>query len=303
MSGPSPSLLRGRLCILAAALLWSLNGPFIKILTKPTALNLHEPPVPELLIAFYRVLFAALILAPSLRKADLSFRPLMLPMVLFFAAMNASFIWASGKGTAANAIFLQYTAPLWVYLAGVLWLKEPADRRTTLALAIAMTGVGVIVFDALRRPSAETLHVVLIGLVSGVTFAGVLVCLRLLRGASAQWLTVQNHVAAALVLVPVLWLTSPPTAAQVGFLAFFGIVQMGIPYWLMSRGMKTVSAQEAGTLSLLELLLNPLWTYLVSSELPDAPVLIGGGLILLALLWRYWPARANACDRSEDASH
>src|SRR4029079_11903051 len=101
-----------------------------------TGLGLDEPPVAPLplfglllpvQLAFYRVLFAGLFLVPTLRRSDLSFRPGMAAMALCFAVMNILFISALALGSSANAISLQYTAPMWMYLASVLWLGEAAD--------------------------------------------------------------------------------------------------------------------------------------------------------------------------------
>src|SRR5205814_10522904 len=79
------------------------------------------------------------------------------------------------------------------------------------------------------------------------------------------------------------------TPGQVGGLAVYGAVQMALPYWLVARGLRSVSPQEAGTLTLLEPLLNPLWAYAVSGETPHDFTLFGGVFILGALVWRYWP--------------
>jgi drug/metabolite transporter (DMT)-like permease len=80
-------------------------------------------------------------------------------------------------------------------------------------------------------------------------------------------------------------------------LFLFGSLQMGLPYWLVARGLRSVSPQEAGAITLLEPILNPIWAYLVSGEIPDKFTWIGGGFIVGALLWRYWPR-----DRSEIVS-
>jgi drug/metabolite transporter (DMT)-like permease len=287
------------LYILAAAVLWSLSGAFVKLLRPPAtigggvipastlaSLGLGQPPVPELVIAFYRCLFAGLVLIPTLRRADLSFRPLMLVMALCFAIMNALFVSALGRGTAANAILLQYTAPLWMYLASVWILREPTNRRNTVALLVALCGVAVIVVAAWHQ---SELQVVLIALGSGVAYAGVVLCLRVLRDASPRWLTVWNHLLAAFALLPLLWLHATPRPSQLLCLALFGAVQMALPYWLMSRGLKSVNPQEAGTITLIEPLLNPVWAYLVAGDTPETATVLGGSLILLALVWRYFP--------------
>jgi drug/metabolite transporter (DMT)-like permease len=84
-----------------------------------------------------------------------------------------------------------------------------------------------------------------------------------------------------------------PTWPQLVTLVFFGGVQLGLPYLLMARGLRVVGAQEACTLTLLEPVLNPVWAYLVSpgTEAPTIYTLLGGGCVLAALLYRYWPTR------------
>jgi drug/metabolite transporter (DMT)-like permease len=87
------------------------------------------------------------------------------------------------------------------------------------------------------------------------------------------------------------WLTHP-SLNQILCLAVFGVVQMGIPYWLFARSLKVLSPQEAGIITLLEPLLNPVWAYLIDPEKESLPIgtLIGGGILLFALVWRYWPS-------------
>src|SRR5438093_2645249 len=161
-----PSLTEGRLCIAAAAVLWSLSGAFTKLLTGVMHEGYGYPEVPALQIAFYRVLFAGLVLVPTLRRADLSFRPLMVAMGLCFAAMNGLYVTAMAEGTAANAVLLQYTAPMWMYLACVLLLGEKADRRSSIALGIGLCGIGVIMVGGWGN---EQMTTILLALASGVT--------------------------------------------------------------------------------------------------------------------------------------
>src|ERR1700722_6146909 len=139
------SLAHGRMCIVLAALLWSTSGAFTKLLTQPTGFGLDQPATDPLQIAFGRALFAGPALLPLLRREDLSFRPVMLGTAICFAAMNALYVTAMAIGSAANAVFLQYTAPMWMALVSIFWLKEAPDRRTLYALAVGMAGVAVIV--------------------------------------------------------------------------------------------------------------------------------------------------------------
>ncbi len=289
----SPSLLRGRLCIVLAAVLWSFSGLFTRVLGHDTPLRLGENPVGGLDIAFYRVFFAGLVLVPTLRRRDLSFRPLLPAMVACFAVMNLTFVLALAWGKSSNAILLQYSAPLWLYLAGVWLFREPASRRGFVSVLIGLSGVGVI----LAGGDMGSLPVLGLGLASGFFFAGVVLFLRGLRDTSSNWLTVLNLLGAAFAVAPLLYFSPGGwphlTWAQLGVLVVFGGVQLGLPYLLMARGLRVVSSQEAGVITLLEPLLNPLWAWLVApqKESPTAYTIAGGVLILGALAWRYWPAR------------
>src|SRR5947209_19080079 len=105
MNASEPTASQGRLLILIGTLVWSIGGLFTKLLTKDSALGLNVPPIRGETIAFYRVAFAGLVLLPTLRRADLSFRPMMLVTVLCFAAMNGLYVKAPAAGSAATAVF------------------------------------------------------------------------------------------------------------------------------------------------------------------------------------------------------
>src|SRR5207248_8905315 len=165
-----------------------------------------------------------------------------------------------------------------------------ADRLSYITVALSLAGIAVIVLGPVAAGeswSSADLKVVAIALLSGVAYAAVLIGLRVLRNVPSYWLTLVNHLAAALVLLPFV-LTSPlPSGPQLLVLFFYGALQMGLPYWLAARGMRSVSPQEAGAITLLEPLLNPLWAWMISGELPKAFEVIGGVLILGALVGRY----------------
>jgi drug/metabolite transporter (DMT)-like permease len=297
-----PSVSQGRILIALAALLWSLSGAFTKLLTHEASFPVGPTPVPGIQIAFYRAFFAGLVLLPLLRPRHLTFRPMMLVMIVCFAAMNTLFVLAMAWGKAANAILLQYTAPMWMYLASIWWLGDKPERKNLVALVIGLAGIATIIWGGWKDAQ---LGVVAIALGSGLAYAGVILCLRILRDANAPWLTVVNHLFGALVLVPLLWYLAfnTPTPGQLIVLFFFGAVQMGLPYWLMARGLRSVGPQEAGTITLLEPLLNPVWAYLVAprTEVPSVFTLAGGALILGALAWRYWP-RKRSSGRNENGT-
>jgi len=292
----SISILRGRIYLTLAAVLWSLSGALTKVLTQDSTWRIGSAPVPGMMIAFYRVLFAGLVLAPLIRRKDVSFRGMMIVAAACFAIMNVLYVSAMAMGSAANAVLLQYTAPMWMYVASVWLLGEQADRRGAIALISGLLGIGIIIWGGFQE-SAERARLlpIVLALASGVVFAGVFLCLRMLRDASSLWLTVINHLFAALCLLPALWYFAllQPEFSQLVVLAFFGVVQLGLPYWLAAQGLRVLSPQEAGTICLLEPVLNPLWAYLAApeTESPKWPTLVGGMFILGALAYRYWPGR------------
>jgi drug/metabolite transporter (DMT)-like permease len=316
---PSPSIAGARLCLASAAILWSLGSLFMRWLREPTVLALHEPQLSPLLIAFYRGLFGGLLLTLLVRRRDVRFRPIMLAMVIAFSVMSALYLSALGLGPAANAIFLQNTAPVWVYLVAVYVLGEPAHRRGWQAVLLGAAGAVVIVAGnwpvSLPPDEQETQTVVLLmGLGSGLVYAMVVIFLRMLRNESAAWLVCLNLLGTAVTLglyvlirfgpAEFLAWVSTPTLRQFGLLVAYGVIQMAAPYWLLCRGLRTVTPQEAGIILLLEPLLNPVWAYLVTPEkdTPTPAMLLGGALILAALVWRYVPLRPGRMVASRPGS-
>jgi DME family drug/metabolite transporter len=264
------NLLTARLLVLAAAILWSTSGFFVKA---PFLAGW-----PGLTLAFWRAAFACVVLWPLVRRPQWSWK--LLPATATFLAMNCTYLTSMAMGSAANAIWLQFTAPVWVLLFGVLVFKEKADWRDWLLVAFAAAGVTVILhFES----HGESLEAVLWGLASGVFYAGVVLSLR-----QSAWLVALNHLVTALVLAPVaLGGSHFPSGIQWPLLAGLGIVQMGLPYVLFARGLKSIPGHEATGIGLVEPLLVPLWAYLAWGDRPAWWTLLGGGFILAGLLIRY----------------
>lgn len=267
---------RGRWLILSAAFLWSLAGVFIKFLD-----------VPPLTIVFYRSLFAGLVFTPFLRRNGPSINAPILVSALTYTAAISSFVAANKLTTAANAIVLQYTAPIFVFLFSGLVLKEKIAKSNGFALAVSMIGVGIISLDSAGQPEMAG---VLLALLSGLLFAAYMINLRRTSEINPVYLTWINNIVCALLLLFVvksqLWLTS----TQLWVLLVMGAVQLGMPYILFSKGLHTVSLQEASLIALIEPVLNPLWVALVVGEIPSRATVTGGGMILLGLGVRYvWP--------------
>src|SRR5262245_31652721 len=196
MSSGTPTVARARACLVLAAVLWSLGSLFMRLLREPLGLGLNEPGLTPLQIAFYRGLFGGLVMLALVRRADMTFRAPMIGMVVAFTVSSGMYLSAL-DGPAANAIFLQNTAPVWVYLFAVLALGERGDRRGWAAVLLAAAGAAVIVAGNWPRNVAPAEHdkqllQLLLGLGSGIVYALVVLFLRVLRDQSAAWLVALN---------------------------------------------------------------------------------------------------------------
>jgi drug/metabolite transporter (DMT)-like permease len=267
---------RGRLLVLAAALLWSLAGVFIKFLN-----------LPPLTIVFYRSLFAALVFTPFLRRSAARLSAPILVSTLTYTAAISAFVAANKLTTAANAIVLQYTAPIFVFLFSRLVLGERVSRLNGLALGISMVGVGIISLDSAGEPEMAG---VVLAILSGVLFAAYMINLRRTESVSPVYLTWINNVVCALLLLGIVKSQLALSLDEILILAVMGAVQLGMPYYLFSKGLQTIPLQEASLIALIEPVLNPLWVALVVGEIPSSATLAGGAMILVGLAVRYvWP--------------
>lgn len=279
--------LRGRLQIVVAATLWSTSGFFAKA---PWFDNWPSD-VRGLMLAFWRSLFAFLILLPLIRRPV--WKVQMIPMVLCFVVMVWSFMTAMVHGPAANAIWLQYLCPVWVLIAGVTFFKEHVSRQDMVMFCFCLTGVLLIL--AMEMRSGGSLYASAMGVLSGITFAGVVLAMRSMRGVDPAFQITLNHGATALCLAP--WALQQsynvPIAAYAA-LGMFGVFQMSVPYVLFARGLKSTPSPEASVLTLMEPILVPVWVFVAWSGHPSyqAPpwwTWAGGGFILTGLLCRYLP--------------
>jgi DME family drug/metabolite transporter len=264
-------MLRSRLSILAAALLWSTAGAAVKLST----LSAYQ-------IASGRSLIAALVLFlafPAGRR-----RPSLkaLGVAVAYAATVVLFIIANKLTTSANAIFLQDTAPLYVLLLSPFLLREKPSRSELTAAPVFLLGLSLFFLDKLE-PGQALGNAIALG--SGVAFALTILGLRAVSAEGSVVLVWGNLLAGVSVLVPALGGPSP-TALDVGLLVFLGVFQLGLAYTLFNVGIRHTPAVEASLLILLEPVLNPVWTFILAGERPGRWALVGGGIILLATAWQ-----------------
>ena len=271
--------LSGRLWVLAAALMWSSCGLIVKAgFFEGWSISIQGP-----LLAFWRSFFAGLVLVPMIRRPRFDLR--LIPLTVCFTVMCVTYLTAITLTTAANAIWLQSTAPWWVLLLSVMFFHEPVVRRDMVPLYFGALGVGTILFFELR---AGAVAGVACGLISGATYAAVLLFLRRLRCENPAWLIGLNHAVVVLLLLPwMIWQGVWPGPGQLLVLAGFGVFQMALPYLCMARALRTISSQEAVAIALLEPVLMPLWVFLAGLDTPRWWTIVGASLILAGLVLRY----------------
>jgi drug/metabolite transporter (DMT)-like permease len=264
-------MLRSRLLLLAAAALWSTAGAGMKLCG-----------LSGVQIAGGRSLVAGLFLLAALPEARRWPAARMALGAVGYAATVVLFALANKLTTAANAIFIQDSAPLWVLVLSPALLSERAGRSELLAIPVYAVGLALFFLDELS-PGQVTGN--LVALVAGLAFALCIIGLRRAREDAPAALVLGNLLAAAAVLP--LWGTGPaPRALDLALLAYLGVFQLGLAYLCFARGIAHVPALEASLLVLLEPVLNPIWTFLVVGERPGPWALAGGAVVLGATVWR-----------------
>jgi len=263
---------RSVLLLVVAALCWSLGGLLIKAVAWP-----------PLAVAGGRGLIAALFLLATNRGLRFHFSRDQILGALGYAACTITFCVATKLTTAANAILLQYTAPVWVALFGAWFLGERATRADWLTIVVVLGGMTL--FFAGRLELAHFLGNI-IAVVSGVCFAGMTIALRRQKNTSASESIILGNLIAFLVGLP--WLIHAPALTAAGWtsLLLLGVVQLGVSYWLYARAIKHVTALEAVIIPVIEPILNPVWVLVATGEKPAPLALVGGAVVLIAVTLR-----------------
>ncbi|MGJ8455493.1 DMT family transporter [Pseudothermotoga sp. U03pept] len=255
-----------------AATLWSLAGILIKLV--------HWHP---LAIAGTRSAISALVILAYVRKPKFTFRTDQLLAALFYAATVLLFVSANKYTTAANAILLQYGSPVYVAIFGSLILKEKTKTADWVTIVLVISGIFLFFLDKLG-PSSFAGNVM--GVLSGIAFAFLIIFLRKQKDASPIESTIMGNILTALIGLPFMFKGSPDPIGWVG-LILLGVFQLGLSYIFYSIAIKHVTALEAILISVVEPILNPVWVFLATGEKPSVWAFIGGTIILSSVTLRY----------------
>ena len=260
---------KGLLAVFTAALMWSTGGLLVKLVT----FNAMQ-------ISFFRCAIAAIVFAVLFRKRLLLVNRLTFITAFFYASVLISYVIALKMTTAANAIFLQSTAPIYVLIFEPILLKTSYNRINGLTIIICIIGM---IFFFMGKISPSHFEGNLIALFSGIMFAALFLGLR--KNDSKYQLSsiFYGNVIVALVCSPFLSGIQDLNFSNLWMVSFLGVFQIGLAYAVFSYGLRRVLAIEASILSLVEPVFNPVWVYIGYGEIPSFMAIIGGIIILSAI--------------------
>jgi drug/metabolite transporter (DMT)-like permease len=259
--------------LLFAALLWSLAGVLFKWVEWPPLAAASG----RGLIA---TLFLLLVCGRSLR---FTWSPLQLGAAVSYAACTVLFALANKMTTAANAILLQYTAPVWIALFGAWLLDERPTRADWMTIGVVFAGMGLFLYDGLRL---HDLTGIAVAIASGVFFAASVMLLRKQKNGSPIESIILGNFLGFLIGLPAIWSAPALSGTSLSALLVLGVFQLGLAYLLYARAIKHVTALEAVLIPVIEPILNPIWVMIFNGERPSALSLVGGLMVLSAVTWR-----------------
>lgn len=262
------------LFVFAAAFLWSTGGLFIKWTT-----------LAGLELSFWRSFFAIFTVAFFTRHEGFGLNRLTAAASVLYAVLLILFVMATKTTTAANAIFLQYTAPVYLLILEPIIYKEKFRSRDLITVLVCLGGMALF-FVGQLRPEDVTGNI--LALTSGFCFALYFLALRHPRAREVNRASsvIYGNTLAVLITAP--WglatLTSLTGHDLIG-VSYLGIIQLGVSYTLFTEGMaRGVRSLDAGIICYIEPVLNPVWVFLVLHERPSAWALLGGAIIIFAVI-------------------
>ena len=259
---------------LAAALLWSTGGLFIKWTT-----------LSGLELSCWRSFFAIFIVAFFTRHEGFRLNGVTTIASLLYAVLLILFVLATKTTTAANAIFLQYTAPVYLLILEPLVYKEKFRSRDLITVLICLGAMGLF-FVGQLRPQDVTGNV--LALASGLCFALYFLLLRHPRAREVNRASSVIYGNALAVIITLPWgfaTLSSITGHDLIGVAYLGVVQLGISYSLFTTAMaRGVRSLDAGIVCYVEPVLNLVWVFLVLGERPSTWALLGGSIILATVI-------------------
>ncbi len=257
--------------LILAAFLWSSGGLLIK------SVAIHP-----LAIGGMRSGIACLVVLLFLGRPRFTWSIPQIGGALSYAATVTLFVFATKLTTAANAILLEYTAPVYIALLGSWFLGERTTTVDWIMIGVCLFGMTLFFLDSL---APGQLIGNICGVLTGVTFAFLAVFLRKQKDTSNLESIFLGNAIVAVIGIPFLRF-GVPDAKGFSILIALGALQLGLPYILYARAIKKVTALDSILIPIIEPILNPLWVFLLIGERPGRWAMIGGAVVLAAVTIR-----------------
>ncbi len=241
-----------------------------------------------------RSFFAAITVAVFTYKKGLRLDRFTLLSSLMYAGTLSCFVYANKMTTAANAIFLQYTAPIYILILAPFVLKEKFRATDFVTVVVCLAGMSLFFLEPQNAANKLASNIYLgniAALASGVFFGVYFILLRHPRSLSIKNPALSvfyGNILIVLLMVPVLFHNPPTNISSNDFLAilFLGIFQIGVAYILFTNGIaKGVRSLDASIVGFIEPLLNPIWVFLFLGEKPSKWAIVGGAVIVAAVVF------------------
>ena len=263
--------------MVAASLCWSFGGLCIKFI-----------PWGAMSIIGLRALLAAIVFAVYRKSVKVEFTKGNILSALCLASTTILFVFANKLTTAAAAIFLQFTAPIFIILIQLVFYRKKPKPSEIIAVLITISGM--LLFFA-GRLEGGGLPGNLLAIASGLSFAGVFICNKRPDTSPDQSLLLGFFINAVIGMPFVFFEVTADPVAWIAVL-FLGIVQVGLAYVFFSIGIQKTPALLACLITALEPVLNPVWVALFTGERPGAFAVAGGVVIVLTVVgYSMWTQR------------
>ncbi len=267
-----PEHRKGILGVIAAAFMWSTGGLLIKLIT----LNAMQ-------ISFFRCLIAALVFAIIFRKKVFKANLFTFLNAAFYSLVLIFFVLATKTTTAANAIFLQSTAPIYVLIFEPLINKTKYEKVNIITIIVCFLGM-LLFFTGKLSPG--DLKGNIFALLAGVAFAAFFLGMRKNDHKYHFSSIFYGNIIVAIICIPYVYSMQTMSFSNLWMVVFLGVFQIGLAYTFFSYGLKRILAIEASLLSLVEPVLNPFWVFIGYGEIPSLMAIIGGIIIIAAITAR-----------------
>ena len=263
---------KGILAVFLTAILWSSGGLFIKLIS-----------LDSMELSFFRCAIAAVVFALMFRKRILKLNPLALLNSFAYAAVLILFVIATKTTTAANAIFLQSTAPIYVLIFEPLLTKTKWERINIITIVVCFLGM-ILFFMGDLTPGDIKGNIA--ALLAGVAFAAFFLGMKKNEPQYGESSIFYGNVLVALICIPFITDMNSISVQDFAMVSFLGVFQIAFAYSLFSYGLKRIIAVEASIISMFEPVLNPIWVFIGYGEVPSFYAIIGGIIIMTAITVR-----------------